>query len=284
MAYGALLFIATSLVNIERLFDTWGQVNKMSVYLAPGTESGERQQVVDFLKKQKLVENVQLITSAESAKEFEQRFSKVSSQKIDSEQMAKFFPEFLVIDLNQTLAYKSGLGPLDDFVTNIKSTFTSIKNVSYGKTWLQRYVGVLAAVQSVGWFLIIAFLVASVIVASNVIKTTLYSRRDEIEIMEFIGADDFSIYCPQIINTIFLSIVSFSASGVIVYIFLKQIQQSGNVLFESTAFEQMVFIGPSLLIKLFFVSTIAVALYSTYTIYSLLPRRKKAILVKGVLH
>ncbi len=282
MAYVALLFVAVSLINVQQLFDAWGQIQKVSVYLNSGVKPEKRKDIETFLRSQSMVEEVVVVSSEESAKSFEKRFSKASSQHIDAKHVAKFFPEYYTLSLNQTRAFKSGAGALDEFAEKIKTTFSEVQNVSYGKNWLKRYVGVLKAVHTSGWFLILSFFIAAVVISSSIVKTILYSRRDEIEILEFIGADDFSIYLPQIINSLLLAGISFAtALGINFILFLQMQKASANFLSVGTA-ESLSFVSPWASLSLLFLALLSVGTYSSFTIFSLLPRRKKALLVKGV--
>ena len=281
--YMALVFIALSLTNIQSLFKTWGQVQQVSVYLKSGATEKEKLEVRKEILENPIVKAAQVVTPEESAKNFEERFSKATSQKFDSKQVSRFFPSYIVLDLDHEKAYKGGAETLDLFVTNLKTSFSSIKSVSYGKSWIQRYVGILAAIEFLGWFLIAVFFMASVIVSSSIVKTVLYSRRDEIEILEFIGADDLSIYLPQVINTLVISAIAFFTAVLVNLGVYQKLSDSSGILLSEKVAGQLQFISPLLLIGLFLSAVGSVALFSAYTIYSLLPRRKKALLIKEVI-
>ncbi len=283
MSYSALLFIALALTNVQNLFEMWGQVNQMTVYFNSNIEIEDKQVIMKTLVDHPMVSKIREVSSQESAQKFEERFAKVTSQKIDADQVAQFFPRYLEVNLDQTLAYKAGGAALDQFVAQLKQGFDSIKNVSYGKSWLQRYVGVLAAVQWAGWFLIVSFLIASVVVSSSVIKTILFSRRDEIEILEFVGADDSTIYLPQIINTFVLATLAFTSSVLLNSLLFSHFKGASDSVLSVSAQEQLRFISPGILLGLTFVAVSSVTLYSTLTIFNLLPRRKKALLIKEVM-
>lgn len=284
MTYSAVLFVALSLTNIQKLFEMWGEVQQASVYLKPDIKESHRSKVMQALKAEPMIESVQVVTSQESAANFEKRFSKVTSNKINAKSVAKYFPSYLVLELNQTLAYKSGLGNLDQFVEKLKSKFPEISNVSYGKSWITRYVSVLSAISFVGWFLIASFLLAAVIVTASVIKTILFSKRDEIEILEFIGADDKSIYLPHVINALLLSSVSFVFALLINYVFYSKALTTKSDLVGAEIVEQIHFINPALTLSLLFMTLLSVLIYSLLTIFNLLPRHKKALLIKEVMH
>jgi cell division transport system permease protein len=75
-----------------------------------------------------------------------------------------------------------------------------VAEVQYGKRWVAKlriFVDVLKLVGiTVGGLL----LLATIFVVSNTIKLTFYSRREELEIMRLVGATDFFIKTPFLIE------------------------------------------------------------------------------------
>jgi cell division transport system permease protein len=75
-----------------------------------------------------------------------------------------------------------------------------VAEVQYGRKWVAKlrvFVDVIKLVGiSVGGFL----LLATIFVISNTIKLTFYSRQDELEIMRLVGATDFFIKAPFLIE------------------------------------------------------------------------------------
>ena len=72
-------------------------------------------------------------------------------------------------------------------------------------------------VQIVGIGLFIVFVGVSVFLIMNTIKLTVYSRRREVGIMKFVGATDWFIRWPFVIEGIIIGAVGSLASSVILY-------------------------------------------------------------------
>ena len=72
-------------------------------------------------------------------------------------------------------------------------------------------------VQIVGIGLFIVFIGVSVFLIMNTIKLTVYSRRREVGIMKFVGATDWFIRWPFVIEGIIIGAVGSLASSVILY-------------------------------------------------------------------
>ncbi len=92
-------------------------------------------------------------------------------------------------------------------------------------------------------WIIIALAIVSIFIISNTIKLTVYTRRKEINIMKFVGATDWFIRWPFIIEGIIIGIIGSCISAGLVltlYHFLLNVVQNLNIMFiQFRSFEQM---------------------------------------------
>ncbi len=75
-------------------------------------------------------------------------------------------------------------------------TFPGVETVSYDQQWADRLEAVVGLFRYVGNFFSLLLLAAVALIVSNTIKLTIIARRDEMEIMRFLGADDAFIKTP----------------------------------------------------------------------------------------
>ncbi len=83
-------------------------------------------------------------------------------------------------------------------------------------------------------WIILALAVVSIFIISNTIKLTVYTRRKEINIMKFVGATDWFIRWPFIIEGILIGLVGSLASVALIlgcYQFLISIVQNLSIVF-----------------------------------------------------
>lgn len=71
-------------------------------------------------------------------------------------------------------------------------------------------------IQNFSMWIIIALAVVSIFIISNTIKLTVYTRRKEINIMKFVGATDWFIRWPFIIEGIFIGLIGAGVSIVLI--------------------------------------------------------------------
>jgi cell division transport system permease protein len=76
---------------------------------------------------------------------------------------------------------------VDTFVTAV-SGMAGVADVRYDRRWLARLTAVVRVVRSVGILIVTLLAVASALTVASVVRLAAAARRDEIEIMQLVGA------------------------------------------------------------------------------------------------
>lgn len=79
--------------------------------------------------------------------------------------------------------------------TNIQ-TWRGVESVVYDRKWLERLSAIMHSMRRLGFIFSGLLLVAVALIISNTIKLTIIARRDEVEVMRFMGATDGFIKIP----------------------------------------------------------------------------------------
>ncbi len=87
------------------------------------------------------------------------------------------------------------------------ATLDNIKNVEYGKDKIEKLFNILNAGRNVGLILILALLFTAMFLISNTIRITIVARRREIEIMKLVGATNWFVRIPFILEGMWLGIL-----------------------------------------------------------------------------
>jgi cell division transport system permease protein len=96
------------------------------------------------------------------------------------------------------------------------SSISNIEKVVYGKEELAKLLNTTYVLRISSVVIIFILLFISIFIIANTIKLTLYARRREIGIMKFVGATDWFVRMPFIIEGIILGIIgAVSASAVL---------------------------------------------------------------------
>jgi len=95
----------------------------------------------------------------------------------------------------------------------IKETATTIKNidkvtlVKYGESMVDRMVSAFDIIKKVCIILVFALVLVTAFLITNTIKITIFSRRNEINIMRLVGTSNTAIKLPFLFEGLFLGII-----------------------------------------------------------------------------
>ncbi|MDD2189395.1 MAG: permease-like cell division protein FtsX [Eubacteriales bacterium] len=122
---------------------------------------------------------------------------------------------------NSLIIKVSRLEAADSVVTQVK-TYKGIEDIKYYKDTVDQLMKITGFVQ-IGALVVILFLIiVSVVVVSNTVKLTVLAREREISIMKYVGATNWFIRGPFLIEGILIGILSaLGSAGIISYIYYK---------------------------------------------------------------
>ncbi len=97
-------------------------------------------------------------------------------------------------------------------IKHIKETASTIKNINsvtlvkYGETMVDRMVSVFDMIKKGCWIIVISLIIVTVFLITNTIKITIFSRRNEINIMRLVGTSNSVIKLPFLFEGLLLGI------------------------------------------------------------------------------
>lgn len=98
-------------------------------------------------------------------------------------------------------------------IKKIKETASTIKNidkvtlVKYGETMVDRMISVFDMIKKGCWIIVVSLIVVTVFLITNTIKITIFSRRNEINIMRLVGTSNTVIKLPYLFEGLLLGII-----------------------------------------------------------------------------
>ncbi len=120
------------------------------------------------------------------------------------------------------------LSGADAVVEKVKS-FQGIEDIKYYKDTVEKLVKITDSLK-IAMLIIMAFLVlVSIVVVSNTIKLTVFARQREIEIMKYVGATNWFIRGPFLVEGILIGILASGISvGVVALVYSKIVDLMGT--------------------------------------------------------
>lgn len=98
------------------------------------------------------------------------------------------------------------LEEIDDTVSAIKK-IENIEIVDYGKSTVEQLLGAFRLVERIMIAMVLVLLIVTVFLIINTIKLTIFSRKREISIMRLVGASNFTIKNPFVIEGLIIGVI-----------------------------------------------------------------------------
>lgn len=198
------LFSWTSLQTISHLLQRWGHQSEMTIYLRPEAKSSE----INDLKIQLSQYSNKINLNFQSQEDIQKTIKKLMpSEEIDfssNDDLMTIIPPHIIVTSSSGL-FGSSLFDLFDTIKTDLTKFNFIESASYGQSWMDKYTQALNSLQK-GTFIFLSALAFAIILAiGNAIRSHINSRREEIEILELVGATPAMIRKPFLIEGILLS-------------------------------------------------------------------------------
>ncbi|MEG1028413.1 MAG: FtsX-like permease family protein, partial [Oscillospiraceae bacterium] len=98
-------------------------------------------------------------------------------------------------------------------------------------------------VNTFGYALILALAIISLVIITNTIRATIFTRRKEINIMKFVGATNSFIRVPFVVEGFLLGLISATLSFLIIwgsYTYLTDAFTRGTTMFLQAAFDSII--------------------------------------------
>ncbi len=122
-------------------------------------------------------------------------------------------------ELGTTLSYLDTNPLLDSIVVKVKDikslsyvassirNIDGVKSAKYGEDTVDKMILMFDVVSKVTIVIVLALILVTAFLISNTIKLTIFSRRNEIEIMRLVGTSNFAIKQPFIIEGFILGVI-----------------------------------------------------------------------------
>lgn len=215
------LFSWTSLQTITHLLQRWGHQSEMTIYLRPEAKASEISQLKNLLEQYSNKINLSFQSKEDIQKNIKKLMPKSEMDFSSNDDLMTIIPPHIIITGTSNL-FGSSLFNLFDTIKTEINKFTFIESSSYGQSWMDKYTQALNSLQK-GTFIFLGVLALSIVLAiGNAIRSHINSRREEIEILELVGATPAMIRKPFLIEGALLSICSMiyslTISTLIIYV------------------------------------------------------------------
>ena len=193
----ALLIVSLFLlvfVNLENAAENWSERVQVTVYFDRELGSQEQAALRSRIMALPGAARVSYVSRDEALKRFTARLR--GQETLLEGVRSDILPTSFEIALKRANRETRGV---EAFVASLKA-IPGITEMQYGEEWVRRFNTFLNFMRLVGALLGGFLVVAVLFIVSNTIKLTIYSRRDELEVMALVGATRFFIKAPFLIE------------------------------------------------------------------------------------
>jgi cell division transport system permease protein len=186
--------VATS--NLRQVVTRWSAAAEFSVFLRDGLTSQQRSAIERMLDQSGLATSREYISKAEALVRFKRDFPDLAAGTEGLEDNP--FPASLEVRLRSAAVDRRAL---ESLAARLEKT-DGVADVRYDRRWLDRLMAIMSLVQWAGIALSGVLVVAAALTVANVVRLALYVRRDEVEIMQLVGAPIAYIRGPFVVEGI----------------------------------------------------------------------------------
>jgi cell division transport system permease protein len=183
--------------NLDRLGTEWASAAEMSVYLKDQVTPEERRAIEAVLVPGEIVEAHEYVSKKDALARFRQTFADLSSTLDGLGDNP--LPASYEVRLRSGPAVRQAIELLGG---RLRQT-PGVADVRYDRQWLTRLLAAISVIRGVGLVLGLILTLAAALTVANVVRLALYARRDEIEIMQLVGAPQRYIRGPFVMEGIF---------------------------------------------------------------------------------
>ncbi len=180
--------------NVQQFLQQWGDELQVTAYLEEKLSPEQTEELRTNVADWPAVEKITYVSKERALARFRSQLREYAG--ILEGLRANPLPASLEIQLRPQVSRGESIEELSSRLERQPG----VAEVQYGKRWMAKlriFVDVLKLVGiTVGGLL----LLATIFVVSNTIKLTFYSRQEELEIMRLVGATDFFIKAPFLIE------------------------------------------------------------------------------------
>ena len=190
-----------------------GDYNSIEIFLLDETTPEQADVMVQDMKQQKGVSDAFYKTKDEAMAEFKARWGD-NGYLLDG-LADNPLPNSVVVmigDLEQA-----------DALAAHAEEYEGIEDVKYYKSTVDKLLKATKFIQISAVILMIFLIIVSIIVVSNTIKLTVFNRSEEISIMKYVGATNWFIRGPFLIEGILIGVLSAVIALAITYLLYGQI-------------------------------------------------------------
>ena len=217
-------FFSIVILNLNKMADTLESQVQISVYLKDDLSQEEIDETKETLSKIEGLQDIKFITREEAMENFKERLGD-QQFLLDALDDTNPLPNSFSLTVTSPKQVKT--------IADTAAALDSVESASYSQDIINHLFNLTHLIRLIGVALIILLTGAAIFIISNTIRLTVFARRKEIAIMKYVGATDWFIRWPFLLEGICLGFIGGGLATIFLYIVYNQVTQE---IYEAMAF------------------------------------------------
>jgi cell division transport system permease protein len=197
--------------NLNVGLSQWGSSLDMSIYLSSAVTSDQVEEVRNYLQSRSEVSEVKYISSEQAIETFQVQMATYAPDLLSDKSLSEVIPASFQMVLNQSVRAVEHSQVMAQIAQSLQS-MAGVEDITWGQDWVQKYSMISRAIQSFTWTTIAILILGSLFVSANSIRASILRRREEVEILELVGASPTMIRTPYVLESMIISFFAFILS------------------------------------------------------------------------
>lgn len=217
-------FFSIVILNLNKMADTLESQVQISVYLKDDLSQEEIDETKETLSKIEGLQDIKFTTREEAMENFKERLGD-QQFLLDALDDTNPLPDSFSLTVTSPQQVKT--------IVDTVVALNSVESASYSQDIINHLFNLTHLIRLIGVALIILLTGAAIFIISNTIRLTVFARRKEIAIMKYVGATDWFIRWPFLLEGICLGFIGGGLATIFLYIVYNQVTQE---IYEAMAF------------------------------------------------
>ncbi|WP_289146533.1 permease-like cell division protein FtsX [uncultured Megamonas sp.] len=217
-------FFSIVILNLNKMADTLESQVQISVYLKDDLSQEEIDETKETLSKIGGLQDIKFTTREEAMENFKERLGD-QQFLLDALDDTNPLPDSFSLTVTSPQQVKT--------IADTAAALDSVESASYSQDIINHLFNLTHLIRLIGVALIILLTGAAIFIISNTIRLTVFARRKEIAIMKYVGATDWFIRWPFLLEGICLGFIGGGLATIFLYIVYNQVTQE---IYEAMAF------------------------------------------------
>jgi len=202
-----LNFMFLGLSTFNQTVGQWGRGLEMIVYVKEDASAANLDQLRQRIEKSGVFDQVQFISKNDATKKFLTSLGGESLELMKDPKWTSPIPASFELRLSEKVAMEDRVSQLQHWAAQMHS-FDFVEDVFYGQGWVENFSRFLHSARGVVAVLWALSLSVGLLIVGNCIRLSFLQRREEIEVLELVGATARFIRMPFLVEGITIGLAA----------------------------------------------------------------------------